>query len=201
MHIEFLLEEPSAEALLAGVLPKLLPESVSWKFHLFQGKPDLLKQLESRLKGYRAWLPESHRIVVLVDEDRQDCKKLKAQLEKAAKNAGLLTKTTAGAKQRFVVLNRIAVEEIEAWMIGDPAALKAAFPRLPASFASRSKYRSPDAISGGTAEALERLLQTSGYYKAGMPKIEVARKVGVFLQPDINKSPSFQTFAQGLSRL
>ena len=201
MHIEFLLEEPSAEALLAGLLPRLLPVGVSWKFHLFQGKPDLLKQLENRLKGFREWLPDSHRIVVLVDEDRQDCKKLKAQLEKAAKNAGFLTKTAAGTRRRFAVLNRIAVEEIEAWMIGDPAALKAAFPRLPASFESKAKYRSPDAISGGTAEALERLLQSSGYYKAGMPKIEVARMVGSRLQPQLNKSPSFQAFADGLSRL
>ena len=201
MHIEFLLEEPSAEALLTGLLPRLLPPGVSWKFHLFQGKPDLLKQLESRLKGYREWLPENHRIVVLVDEDREDCKELKAKLERAAKNAGFVTKTAVGTTGRFVVLNRIAVEEIEAWMIGDSAALKAAFPRLPASFDTKAKYRSPDVITGGTAEALERLLQKSGYYKAGMPKIEVARMVGSLLNPRLNKSPSFQAFAKGLALL
>ena len=201
MHIEFLLEEPSAEALLAGLLPRLLPTGASWRFHVFQGKLDLLKQLENRLKGYREWLPESHRIVVLVDEDRQDCETLKAKLEAAAKNAGFPTKTASGKERPFTVLNRIAVEEIEAWMIGDPDALKSAFPRLPASFASNAKYRSPDAIDGGTAEALERLLQKSGYYKAGMPKIEVARMVGAHLHPELNRSSSFQAFVSGLRLL
>ena len=160
-----------------------------------------MKQLENRLKGYREWLPDSHRVVVLVDEDREDCKKLKAKLEAAAKNAGFRTKTAARTNRQFTVLNRIAVEEIEAWMIGDPAALKAAFSRLPATFASTKRYRSPDSIVGGTAEALERLLQKAGYYQGGMPKIEVARMVGPHLHPELNNSSSFQTFVNGLRLL
>jgi hypothetical protein len=86
-----------------------------------------LANLEKRLKGYAAWIPADWRIVVLVDEDREDCRRLKSKLEAAAAAAGLLTKTKA-RKTPFVVLNRIAVEELEAWFLGDVEALRTAYP-------------------------------------------------------------------------
>jgi hypothetical protein len=88
VHIEVLLEEPSAEAFLAGLLPRLLPPAVTWNAHVFQGKPDLLGKLEHRLRGYRAWIPAHYRLVVLVDSDHSPCAPLKAQLEEAARRAG-----------------------------------------------------------------------------------------------------------------
>lgn len=69
MHIEFLLEEPSAEAALELILPKILSDDVSFNFHVFEGKHDLLRKLPTRLKGYRRWLPKNWRIMVLIDED------------------------------------------------------------------------------------------------------------------------------------
>lgn len=79
MHVEFLLEEPSAEAALTAILPKILVDDVTFDFHVFEGKQDLLKKLPSRLKGYRRWIPNNLRIFVLIDEDRQDCQELKAR--------------------------------------------------------------------------------------------------------------------------
>ena len=76
MHLEFFVEEESAERLLQGLLPKVLGRSDSFFAHVFQGKPDLLDKLPARLKGYQTWLPPDWRIVVLVDEDRQDCPEL-----------------------------------------------------------------------------------------------------------------------------
>ena len=69
MHIEFLVEEYSAEAALDNILPRLLREDITYSIHPFSGKLDLLSQLLKRLKGYRQWLPENGRIVVLVDRD------------------------------------------------------------------------------------------------------------------------------------
>ncbi len=83
MLIVFLVEEPSAEAALRNLVPKIVP-GVDIQFAVFQGKQDLLSKLPGLLKGYRKWLPENWRIVVLVDEDRQDCLELKAEMEKAA---------------------------------------------------------------------------------------------------------------------
>ena len=199
MFVEFFLEEPSAEAFLQRFVVKLLPAGTEVAFRVFSGKPDLLKKLPERLKAM-SWIPADHRIVVLVDEDRQDCAALKAQLETAARDAGLLTKSAAKGKS-FKVLNRIAVEELEAWFLGDPQAIRSAYPRFKPSHVAAVNRRDPDAVRGGTWEALERALQQAGYYSTGLPKIEVARNIGDRLVVTRNNSTSFRQFVQGISAL
>lgn len=200
MHIELFLEEPSAEAFLQGLLPKLVPGGTTWNPIVFQGKTDLLGNLERRLKGYKSWMPEDWKIVVLIDEDRANGRELKARMEAASAAAGFSTKTAAtGGK--FVVLNRIAVEELEAWFFGDAVALATAFPGVSPTLGAEAAYRSPDAITGGTWEALERVLQRAGYYGGGLPKIEVAREMAMHMEVGRNTSPSFQIFVRGISAL
>ena len=200
MHIELLLEEPSAEAFLNGCLARLVPLGTTWTAVVFQGKADLLRNLERRLKGYRHWIPSDWRIVVLIDEDRQDCVALKTFLEAAATAAGFTTKTSARASQ-FVVLNRIVIEELEAWFFGDVPALAQAYPGVSPHLASQAPYRDPDTIVGGTWEALERVLQRAGYFGGGLPKIEVAREMAIHMDPVRNTSPSFRQFVSGLAAL
>lgn len=200
MHIELLLEEPSAEAFFRELMPKILPPQTTWTAIVFQGKADLLKNLEARLKGYRSWIPSDYRIAVLIDEDRENCQELKARLEEAARSAGLSTKTQPEGGQ-FTVLNRIAVEELEAWLVGDPQAVHAAYPRVSKHFGGNRTFRNPDQVAGGTWEAVQRLLQKAGYYSGGLPKIEFARSVGKQMEPSRNVSPSFNCFIQGLNDL
>lgn len=196
MHIEFLLEEQSAEAVLKTILPKILPENVSFRFHVFEGKQDLLRKLSSRLKGYRPWIPENWRIIILIDEDRQNCRELKADLERAAREAGFVTKSNASPYGNFQVVIRLAVEELEAWFFGDVKALRQAYPRISRTFQNRPKYRDPDAIKGGTHEALARLLKQ--YYPKWLPKTTVARNIALHMEPNQNNSRSFQVFIEGL---
>lgn len=198
MHLEFLVEEPSAEVALANIVPKILGQRVTFRVHAYQGKQDLLSRLPARLRGYSRSLPTDFRIVVLVDEDRQDCDELKAQMENAARQAGLNTKSQAPRGGQFRVLNRIAIEELEAWFFGDVEALCAAFPRVPPSLGERAKYRDPDAINGGTWEALERVLQKAGHHKGGLAKIAAARAISERMIPERNRSRSFQVFRDGL---
>jgi hypothetical protein len=197
MHIEFLVEEQSAEAALVNIIPKIVGNETSFKIISFQGKPDLFAKLPERLRGYRHWLPESWRIVVLVDVDNEDCRVLKGELEKMAAAAGLTTKTAAGG-ERFQVLNRLAIEELEAWFIGDEDAIRAAYPRVVRNLAQKEKYRDPDAIAGGTWEALERLLQKSGYFRGGLGKVTAAREISKHMVPECNRSRSFQVFREGM---
>ncbi len=182
MHIEFLVEEVSAEVGLNNILPRILKDDISNVIHPFSGKMDLLSQLSNRLKGYRKWLAEDGRIVVLIDRDQDDCRTLKAKLEKAAKEAGFVTKSDAQGRNRFEVLNRLAIEELEAWFFGDPKAIVQAYPRVPTTIRGKARYRDPDAIAGGTWEALERVLKKAGYYPSGMPKVETARPVRSWLR-------------------
>lgn len=196
MHVEFLLEEPSAEAALTAILPKILVDDVTFDFHVFEGKRDLLKQLPLRLKGYRRWLPPDWRVFVLIDEDRQDCLKLKGQLENAAREAGFSTKSHPNSYGDFQIVNRLVVEELEAWFFGDVEALREAYPNVSKTFHNRAKYREPDAITGGTWETLGRLLK--GYYPNFLPKGVVAQNVAPHMEPSRNRSRSFQVFVEGL---
>ena len=197
MHIEFLVEEPSAEAALNNLAPLILGPEITFQVHPYSGKQDLLAKLPRRLAGYRAWLPEGWRIVILLDADEEDCRQLKARMEAIAHAAGLTTRSATGGAQ-FQVLNRLAVQELEAWFFGDADALRAAYPRLSPSLGERSRYRTPDAIVGGTWEALERELQRVGYAPGGLAKVATARAVSAHMRPERNRSHSFQVFQQGL---
>ena len=128
MHLEILVEEASAEAALVNLLPRIIEDTVAFAVRTFRGKRDLLSKLPDRLRGYRATLPSDGRIVVLVDEDRSDCMELKARLEEIAKDAGFVTKTAARRGRKFQVVNRLAIEELEAWFFGDVKALVQAYP-------------------------------------------------------------------------
>jgi hypothetical protein len=198
-HLELIVEEPSMEAALQNLLPKLIPhEAATWSIHPFQGKAQLLKKLPQRMKGYAQWLPPSSRIIVIVDRDQEDCRSLKAKLEEAAKAAGLVTRTAAAGKP-WQVVNRIAVEELEAWFFGDPEAVRAAFPKVSAAFETKRTLRQPDAIAGGTWEALERLLQSAGYHLGGLQKIAAATEISRHMDWGRNRSPSFHALKDALT--
>jgi len=200
MHIEFMVEEPSAEVVLTNLVPKILGATANFRIHVHQGKLDLLGRLERRLKGYRSFLPDDWRIVVLVDADRDDCHDLKQRIVDAALRAGLTTKQ-GNLPDGFQVLSRLAIEELEAWFFGDVQALNAAYPRVSVTLNRRAKYRNPDAITGGTWEALERELQRVGYFRSGLAKITAAREISQHMVPERNTSRSFQVFQRGLMSL
>ncbi len=186
-------EEYSMEAALEWLLPKLLGD-IEFQIIRFQCKDDLLKKSPDRLRGYASWLPANWRILVLVDRDDDDCVALKAELESMAAAAGLLTKTAVGQERAFQVVNRIAIEELEAWFFGDWSAVKAAYPRVAATISQKVGFRDPDAIAGGTWEALERVMMKAGYFSTGLRKLECARTVAQHMEPHRNTSRSFHAF-------
>ena len=197
-YLEFLVEEPSMEAFLHELLPRLFPEDCpSFRVHAFQDKLDMLDKLQARLKGYSYWPSNYGRIVVMVDCDDDDCHKLKQRLEKAATIAGLSTRSGSGG-HLWQVVNRIVIEELEAWYFGDWKAVKSAYPRVSPTVPNRAPYRNPDAVKGGTWEAFERILQNGGYFKNGLRKVEVARTIAAHINPDCNRSHSFVKFRDAL---
>ena len=148
-HLVLLIEEPSMEAFLQTLLPRLLPSGRTFEIHAFQGKQDLLGKLPARLRGYQHWLPADWRLPVLVDQDDDDCRELKADIEQAAAGAGLLSRTTAGERP-WQVANRVVIEELEAWYFGDWEAVHGAYPGVSRTVPQQARYRDPDAIQGGT---------------------------------------------------
>jgi Domain of unknown function (DUF4276) len=198
-HIEFLVEDESTEAALQALLPKIIGE-VSFEIYRHLGKQDLLSKLPARLNGYAAWLPGNWRVVVIVDRDDDDCAQLKMRLETAARDAGLLSKSRS-TDSEYQVATRIAIEELEAWFFGDWDAVSQAYPRIKPNIPSKDGFRDPDAIAGGTWEALERHLQRAGYYESGLRKIELARSIAQHMEPDRNRSRSFQAFKTVLDEM
>lgn len=190
-HWVVLVEEPSMEAFLRALLPRLLPEDRTFEVHAFQGKRDLLGKLAARLRAYATWLPNSWRIVVVVDRDEEDCHVLKAQVDGLAASAGLRTRSNPG-RLPWQIVNRIAIEELEAWYFGDWAAVHTAYPRVPRALDRRSHFREPDAITGGTWEAFERVLKKHGYFTTGLRKVEAARAIGPVIDPARSRSASFR---------
>jgi len=198
-HVEVLVEEPSMEAALRVLLPRLLGD-ISFEVYPYQCKDDLLRRLPERLQGYSSWLPDAWRVVVVMDRDDQDCQKLKGRLEQIATDAQLRTRTRAGGGAYHVV-NRLAIEELEAWYFGDWDAVRAAYPRVPDGTPRQGRYRDPDAVAGGTWEAFERVLQRAGYFRTGLRKIEAARAIAEHWNPDVNQSHSFRAFRDVLQEM
>jgi hypothetical protein len=132
-----------------------------------------------------------------MDRDDDPCDTLKNRLEDMAHDAGLVTRRIAnGANYRLVT--RLAIEELEAWYFGDWEAVLAAYPRAAHNIPRRQQFRDPDAITGGTWEALERVLQRGGQFVTGLRKIEAARSIAQHMDPDRNRSHSFQVFRDSL---
>ncbi|OQC13978.1 MAG: hypothetical protein BWX73_02022 [Lentisphaerae bacterium ADurb.Bin082] len=195
-HIEFLVEEPSMEAALEELLPRLLGET-TFAIHCYQCKNGLLTHLPQRLRGYAAWLPQDWRIIVVVDRDDDDCLELKHKLDSIVATSGMRNKSTP-LVESWQVASRLVIEELEAWYFGDWTAVCAAYPCVTANIPLQARYRDPDAIAGGTWEAFERILQRAGYFSTGLRKIEAARAIAAHWEPSRNTSRSFQTFCRCL---
>lgn len=185
------------EAFLRELLPRILGSQIDFQIHPSLSKNDLLKKLPERLKGYSKWLPDEWRVVVIVDRDDDECVRLKRRLEEMASRARLRTRSSTHGSE-WQLVNRIAVEELEAWYFGDWEAVRMAYPRVPETLPNRSGFRDPDAIRGGTWERLEKVLKEAGYFSTGLRKIELARELGGLVDPNRNRSQSFNLFRDAL---
>ncbi|GMU46205.1 MAG: hypothetical protein AMXMBFR26_09870 [Porticoccaceae bacterium] len=201
MRIEFLVEEQSAEEALKHLLPRLIGPRAQWKLINLGSKYKLVHALPQRLAAYRQRIDQGEdlRVVVLVDRDNDDCTVLKRQLETMAQQAALATKSAPTHDGQFFVVNRIVIEELESWFIGDPIALRQAFSSLPKIDSSKGIFRNPD--NGGSWEALHRFLKKHGIYKSSYPKIDAARRIAPTLNIQTNRSHSFRVFIDGVEAL
>jgi hypothetical protein len=179
--IVFFLEEPSAKEMLNGLLPRILTGEYSARFIIFQGKQDLEKQLEKKLRGWQ--VPDSI-FVVLRDQDLGDCRTIKANLKEICLRA-----------RSDEVLVRVACRELESFYLGDLKAVEIGLglPGLSSRQGSR-KFRTPDKLAGPSRE-LCRL--TGDIYQ----KIAGSRAIAPHLDVNKNCSQSFNALVSGIKRL
>jgi len=176
----FLLEEPSMEEVLTVVLPKILPPTTAFQLIPHTGKSDLEKSIPRKLA---AWNEPDVRFVVIRDKDSGDCVIIKKNLAQICATAG-----------RGDTLVRIVCHELESWLLGDLAAVEAAYnvKGLSAKQGKR-KFRQPDLLANASDE-IKNLIPN-------YQKIAGARTISPHLNIDKNHSHSFNVFINGVRGL
>ncbi len=178
-ELVFFLEEPSAEAMLHGLLPRILPDGLRYRCIVFEGKQDLEAQLVRRMRGYRA--PQA-RFIVLRDQDAEECHDVKSRLAALCRNAG-----------HPECLVRIACRELESWYLADLNAVQTGLQTSGvAKLQNKRLYRTPDGISAPDRE----LGKIAPVYQ----KISGSRAIGPHLDPDNSRSVSFANFVKGVRK-
>ncbi len=213
MHFEVLVEDQSGKNALEQILPKILGANYthhSWELRSYRGlgripknlrgktdpqKRILLDRLPQILQGYGQSLSDAASVIVVVDLDKRDCMALKRELLQVLDSCNPQPRT----------LFRIAIEETEAWLLGDRNAVKAAYPKARDSVLNRYTQDSicgtwevlADAIHPGGSARLKR----EGYPAAGQAKCAWARQIAPHVDVDKNQSRSFQVFRDGVKKL
>ncbi|HYU31861.1 MAG TPA: DUF4276 family protein [Thermoanaerobaculia bacterium] len=203
MRLHVLVEGDSEEALMHGWLRRFLPPGHSFVVIRHRGKgklsrdplqvPDirregLLDQLPAKLRAYGKSLdPATDRVLILVDAHDDPCRELKQRMIAALEQC----------HPRPFVLFWIAIEETEAFYLGDPAAIRRAFPQ--ARF-QRMKSYVQDSVCG-TWELFQRVIGATVEDKVGWAE-SMAPHLGTEWQgKNANRSPSFCQLCRGLLRL
>ena len=193
MHVEILVEEPSAEAAIDVLLNRLgaRRSGTTDRIITFRGKDRMLQRLSPTLQSIARAGFTDH-IIILIDQDSDDCVKLKSEVIEMANSAGI---STTSATLRV----RIAIAELESWFLGDPAAVRATYPGITAGDLRALIGREPD-DQRNPATWLQDRLKRRKYYAGRMPKVEVARNIAanLNLDPNHNTSRSFRLFLRTL---
>ncbi len=184
-RVEILVEEPSMENVLNIILPQILPEGYELGINCFvrphQGKTDLQKSIPKKVQAYQ-YFPNDVRLIVIQDQDSNDCMVLKQGLIDLIQTQNLY--------QPHLV--RIACKELENWYLGDMEAIEAIYPSFKArTHRGKAKYRNPDNTFG--ADELERIIKT---FSKGFASRNIPQRMDI----TINRSPSFNHLISGVQR-
>ena len=214
MHFEILVEDQSGKKVLDKIVPKIIGSCHTFEIHPYKGaghipedlgktganKRILLDRLPKLLRGYGnkfSKYPEDYRaaVVVVCDLDDKNCKDFLAELN------GVLNSCNPKPETRFC----IAIEEGEAWFLGDITAIKCAYPKAKKKVLKKYENDSicntwellADAIFPGG----RKKLSDRGWSTVGAQKSEWAEKISPCMDVENNKSPSFKHFRKKLLEL
>jgi len=212
MHFEILVEDQSGKAALDILVPRIIGVNHTFRVHPYRGigriprglrdladpkKRILLQQLRRLLRGYGkafAGYPNDYRaaVVLVCDLDDRCLKAFRQEL------IGILRQCNPQPETRFC----FAIEEGEAWFLGDLAAVRRAYPN--AKQAVLNSYRT-DSICGTwetLADAIyqggSQKLAAKGWQAIGAEKSKWAQAIGPRMDVNNNNSPSFCYFREKL---
>ncbi len=196
---EAMLKLPAAAPAFRGSMDTAAPGCIiqghMWSYSRRAGsvadatKRILLDQLPKLLRGYGK-TPGIDAVVVVLDTDRRDCRAFLKELKGLARACTPLPTT----------MFRLAIEEMEAWYLGDRPALLEAYPRAKAVVLNGYVQDSTcdtwetlaDAVYAGGSAAIKK----KGWPLPGKPPRRA--RIGPRMVLDRNVSPSFCKFRDGL---
>ena len=206
MHLEVLVEDQSGGKALKILIPKILQPSNTFRIISYKGighleknigktkgarGRNLLNKLLKLLRGYGKSSAKSPTAVIVVCDLDDKCQKTFRQ-----DLLNLLSYCNPKPETRFC----FAIEEGEAWLLGDKKAIKKAYPE------AKDKLLQPnantwedlaDAVYEGGAAALSK----KGQVAIGTEKSRWAEKITPHMNIKENSSPSFCHFREKLIEL
>ncbi len=212
MHYQFLIEDISSAVLIEEVMKRVIRDSSvdTYNCKSFKGiggftkkktvkemhTGKLLNDLVIYMRGYQKSFQGIEAVLMIVlDNDNNDPYVFRTQLESVASDHGITMDHV------FC----IAVEEMEAWLLGDELAIKKAYPNMKASVLHSYQQ---DSICG-TWEVLADVVYKGGistirknkmsYMEIGKLKSEWAARIAQYMDFDNNKSPSFCFFISSVT--
>lgn len=213
MHFQFLIEDKSSAALIEILMQKIASaeKNVTFSCNAFKGLGNFIKKntvkeiktgkllndLAMYLRGFNKslqWFPSA--LFVVLDNDDRNTDEFRENLKQVSLKNGITIDH----------VYCIAVEEIEAWLLGDENAILAAYPD--AKLAKLHAYVQ-DSICG-TWEVLAEVVYPGGivklqkdcssYIEVGKCKNEWAKNIGVHMDISHNKSTSFMYFISEINK-
>ena len=215
MHFEVLVEDASGKAALDALVPKMIGGQHTFQVHPYKGigriprnltssadvghrllldqLPRLLRGYGKTFAGYTAGYESS--VIVVCDLDDKCLKAFRQEL------FAVLNACNPKPETRFC----IAIEEGEAWLLGDLDAIKAAYPKAKGGVLNRYRNDSicgtwellADAICPGGSSGLK----SRGWQAVGREKSVWSEKIAPHMDVDNNASPSFQYFRKKMREL
>ncbi len=207
MHFEILVEDQSGQITIKAILEKILgPHGQDHSYRVIPYKgigrlPNdlhkssdpkrrlILEQLPRLLKGYGKSLQYGlNAVVVVIDLDRKNCIEFKQEL----------LHILNACDPKPTTLFRIAIEEGEAWLLGDREAIKSAYPNMNDRVLDDYEQDSicgtweklADAVYPGGAKKLQSL----GWPHTGRAKCDWAAQIAPLMDIAQNQSKAFKCF-------
>ncbi|MCG7850058.1 MAG: DUF4276 family protein [ANME-2 cluster archaeon] len=215
MHFEILVEDQSGKKALDIIVPKIIGDEHTFRVISYKGigripknlrgstdpnKRILLDQLPKLLRGYGKTFVNfspnfSAAVIVVCDLDNKNRNKFLEELRSILKTCNPQPET------RFC----IAIEEGEAWFLGDIPAVKKAYPKAKSTYLNAYVNDSicgtweqlADAIFPGGSQKLS----VQGWQRIGAEKSTWSIKITPHMDVENNKSQSFCFFNQKLKEL
>ncbi len=215
MHFEILVEDQSGKKALEFLVPKIVESKNTFRIIGYRGigripgnlsrasdasRRLLLGQLPKLLGGYgRTYANASAElqaaVIVVCDLDDKCLKSFRKEL------LDVLEACNPKPETRFC----IAIEEGEAWLLGDVAAVRKAYPNARTNVLEKYENDSicgtwellADAVYAGGSRGLRKL----GWMAVGREKVTWSEKIAPHMNVDRNASASFQYFREKLREL